>query len=39
MDAIHVALALQNCKYFISTDSHFKNLKSLPTVWINLTSN
>jgi predicted nucleic acid-binding protein len=37
MDAIHVAIALQhNCKCFISTDTHFKNLKVIPVKWIDL---
>lgn len=37
MDAVHVALALNHeCECFVSTDSHFKNLNILPTVWIDL---
>jgi len=37
MDAIHVAIAKQQgCQCFISTDTHFKNLKSLTVVWIDL---
>jgi predicted nucleic acid-binding protein len=37
MDAVHVALALNHeCECFVSTDSHFKNLKLLSPVWIDL---
>ena len=38
MDAIHVAIAVQHgCKRFVSTDPHFKNLKIMPSTWIDLT--
>jgi predicted nucleic acid-binding protein len=37
MDAVHVALALRHeCECFVSTDSHFKNLKLLSAAWIDL---
>ena len=37
MDAIHVAIAVKNgCQCFVSTDKHFKNLKIISPVWIDL---
>lgn len=37
MDAVHVALALHHqCQCIISADKHFKDLKILPAVWIEL---
>lgn len=37
MDAIHIAFALKyGCELFITTDSHFKNVKSIPVHWIDL---
>jgi predicted nucleic acid-binding protein len=37
IDAIHLTIAIkQGCHCFISTDAHFKNLKSLLPVWIDL---
>jgi hypothetical protein len=39
MDAIHVAIAVQHgCKRFVSTDTHFKNLKIMPVTWIDLSA-
>lgn len=43
MDSIHLAIAMQQgCECLISTDNHFRNIQSLPVVWIdiaNLTKN
>jgi len=37
MDSIHVAFAdYYNCEGFVSSDSHFMNLKIVPLLWINL---
>lgn len=37
MDAVHVALALHHqCQCLVSADHHFKDLKILPSVWIEL---
>jgi predicted nucleic acid-binding protein len=37
MDAIHLAFAHKyNCKLFVTTDSHFKNLNSIKPLWIDL---
>ena len=39
MDAIHVAIAKHhNCKHFVSTDPHFKTLKAISPIWIDLKS-
>jgi predicted nucleic acid-binding protein len=39
IDAIHVSLAVQHgCKYFVSTDPHFKNLRGISSIWIDLSS-
>ncbi len=37
MDAVHVALALHHhCQCVVSTDKHFRDLKAIPAVWIDL---
>ncbi|MFQ5639076.1 MAG: hypothetical protein ACE5IR_13925 [bacterium] len=37
LDAVHVAIAERNrCKLFVSTDPHFRNLKTVRPFWINL---
>ena len=37
MDAIHVAFALKyGCELFVTTDTHFKNVKYIPVRWIDL---
>ncbi len=37
MDALHIAIALANkCELFVSTDPDFKDMKSLPMHWLNL---
>ncbi len=39
MDAIHVSFAIHHkCSYFVSTDPHFKNIKAITPMWIDLTS-
>lgn len=40
MDAIHVAFADRyHCKCFISSDPHFRKLKVVPPIWVNLEEN
>ncbi len=37
MDAVHVAFATAyQCELFVTTDLHYRNLKSLPLHWIDL---
>ncbi len=37
MDAVHAAIAIRHkCKYFVSTDPHFRNLSNIQFFWINL---
>jgi len=37
LDAVHVAIADHyNCKLFVSSDPHFRNLKTIRPFWINL---
>jgi predicted nucleic acid-binding protein len=37
MDALHIALALHHrCQRVVSTDKHFRGLKAISTVWIDL---
>ncbi len=37
MDALHVSIAIHHdCKRFVSTDSHFKNLRVIPITLIDL---
>lgn len=39
MDALHVAFALRyKCRCFVSTDPHFRNLKTVTPIWIDLGS-
>lgn len=37
MDSVHLAIAKHHdCERFVSTDPHFKNLKSIHPIWIDL---
>ncbi len=37
MDAVHIAIATYHkCECFVTTDSHFKQLKCITPYWINL---
>ncbi len=39
LDAIHIAFATHyHCEHFITTDVHFKNLSTLPVLWIDLST-
>lgn len=39
MDAVHIALALHHhCQCIVSTDKHFRELKTIPVIWIDLQS-
>ncbi len=39
MDSVHLAIAKHHaCERFVSTDPHFKNLKSVLSIWIDLKS-
>lgn len=40
IDSVHIALALHyGCEKFVTTDNHFKKLRILPPLWINLNQN
>lgn len=39
MDAIHASMAAHyNCDGFITADADFRNLKTIPVIWIDLTT-